>query len=62
MDEREYTVDELAHMFRTNPETIRRWLRAGRFPNAYRVTIRSGWRVPHSDVEALRRPHREDKT
>lgn len=49
-------VDEVAELLRIHPETIRVWLRTGRFPHAYRLSRRAGWRVPHADVEALREP------
>lgn len=33
-------------------DTVYRWLKAGRFPNAVRLSPRC-WRIPASDVDAL---------
>jgi len=48
------TVHEVADVMRTHPETIRRWLRRGFFPNALKTPSGHDWRIPESDLEALR--------
>ena len=50
------TVQDVADLLQTHPETIRRWLRKGLFPNAYQISNRYGWRIPSRDVQALRAP------
>jgi predicted site-specific integrase-resolvase len=44
--DREMTVAEVAAIPRIQPETVRTWLRSGRFPHARRLSRRAGWRVP----------------
>lgn len=51
----ELTVEEVAALLRVHPETVRNWLRAGRFPRARRLSRRAGWRIPREDVDALGR-------
>jgi len=34
-------------------ETIKRWIRSGKFPNAYRNSDKEGWRVIESDLLKL---------
>jgi len=36
-------------------KTIRRWIAAGTIKRAAKVTSRSGWRIPQSEVERLLR-------
>ncbi len=55
-DDRDLTVHEVAGLIGTHPETIRRWLRKGLFPNAYQISNRYGWRIPKRDVDGLRKP------
>lgn len=49
-----YSVRRVAEMLEVTPETVRRWLRAGRIPGV-KLTPgpRSGWRLTRADVEAL---------
>lgn len=54
-DDPELTVPEVAARLKVHPETIREWLRAGRFPNARRLSRRAGWRIPRRDVDQLGR-------
>jgi excisionase family DNA binding protein len=58
-NEPELTVEEVAALLRVHPETVRNWLRAGRFPHARRLSRRAGWRVPRKDVDALGRERTE---
>jgi len=53
--ERELTVEEVETLLRVHPETVRIWLRAGRFPHARRLSRRAGWSIPREDVDALGR-------
>jgi excisionase family DNA binding protein len=59
---RDLKVQEVAQRMGTHAETIRRWLRAGKFPHAYQISNRYGWRIPEADVDALRRPQKEPET
>ncbi|HZQ37077.1 MAG TPA: helix-turn-helix domain-containing protein [Dehalococcoidia bacterium] len=53
-DESELTVAEVAARLRLNPETVRRWLKAGRL-RGYRLGgTKAGWRVRVSDLEAFK--------
>jgi len=54
------TVEEVAAHMRAHPETIRNWIRAGEFPNAYRHSRRSGWRIPLGDVQAFKEKYRRE--
>lgn len=47
------TVREVAEITQKSEETVKRWLRAGKFPNAYKSTDKEGWRIPQSDVQSL---------
>jgi len=47
------TVHEVAGVMRTHPETIRRWLRRGFFPNALKTPSGHDWRIPEADLDAL---------
>ncbi len=42
---------ELAKFYGKHEETIKRWLRAGKFPNAYRLSDKEGWRIPEVDLQ-----------
>jgi excisionase family DNA binding protein len=50
---RDLTVEEAAARMRTHPETVRRWLRKGLLPHAYKTPTGYGWRIPSSDLDAL---------
>lgn len=53
---RDLTVQEAAARMRTHPETIRRWLRQGLLPHAYKTPSGSGWRIPINDLKARQAP------
>jgi excisionase family DNA binding protein len=60
MTEPELTVEEVATNLRLSQQTVRRWLRRGDFPNAYRLGgTKAGWRIPQADVEALKKRPRD---
>ncbi|AHN24200.1 hypothetical protein T479_11740 [Lysinibacillus varians] len=43
----------MADLFDNHEETIKRWIRSGKFPNAYRNSDKEGWRVIESDLLKL---------
>lgn len=45
-----FTVNELAQHLGKSKETIKRWLRSGKFPNAYLKSDKEGWRIPKQDL------------
>lgn len=45
-----YTVKELASTLGKHEETIKRWLRSGKFPNSFRNSDKEGWKIPESDL------------
>ncbi|HDX9578099.1 TPA: helix-turn-helix domain-containing protein [Bacillus pseudomycoides] len=45
-----YTVKEMATALGKHEETIKRWLRSGKFPNAFRYSDKQGWKIPESDL------------
>ncbi len=47
------TVDEIAQRLKLHPETIRRWIRAGRLRGVWLGSDHAGWRIRASDVERL---------
>jgi excisionase family DNA binding protein len=49
-------VSEAAGKLRVHPETIRVWLREGRFLHAYQLGRRGGWRIPSDDLTAMKEP------
>ncbi|WP_432703010.1 helix-turn-helix domain-containing protein [Lysinibacillus sphaericus] len=50
---KEYKVKEVADLLDKHEETIKRWIRSGKFPNAYRNSDKEGWRVIESDLLKL---------
>ena len=51
--ERLLTVDEVAERLRVAPETVRRWLRAGRLKGTRLGGTKAGYRVAEADVRAF---------
>jgi DNA-binding CsgD family transcriptional regulator len=48
---RALAVSDVAQGFGVTPATVRRWIRAGRFPHAYRVQGQQGdYRIPERDL------------
>ncbi|MGM0975140.1 MAG: helix-turn-helix domain-containing protein [Bacillota bacterium] len=45
-----YTVKEVSNLFGKHEETIKRWIRSGKFPNSYRNSDKEGWRIVESDL------------
>lgn len=43
----------MAELLGKHEETIKRWIRSGKFPNAYRNGDKEGWRVIESDLLKL---------
>lgn len=50
---KEYSVREVALLLNKHEETIKRWIRAGKFPNGYIRSDKEGWRIPEVDLKAL---------
>lgn len=50
---KEYTVKEVADILGKHEETIKRWIRSGKFPNSYRNSDKEGWRIVESDLLEL---------
>ena len=46
-----YTVQEIAKHFKRDDETIRIWIREGKFPRSYKDGA-GGWLIKHGDVVA----------
>lgn len=58
---KEYTVKEVSELLGKHEETIKRWVRSGKFPNSYRNSDKVGWRIIESDLLELNKcmPTRE---
>ena len=55
------TVQQVAKMLGVDPQTVRRWLKTGAFPEAWKPTDspKAVWHIPRSSVIAWRnRGHR----
>ncbi len=50
---KEYTVKEVSGLLGKHEETIKRWIRSGKFPNSYRNSDKEGWRIIESDLLKL---------
>ena len=61
IDDPDLTVGQVADMLQLSERTVRRYLAARDFPNAYRLGERlgGGWRIPREDVDAYRRARRD---
>ena len=59
MQEKLYTVAELAQLFGCSRQTIHNWNNDGRFPNSLTVGDKNTVLVPASDVELVRREEAE---
>lgn len=58
------TTSEAARRLSVKPETIARWCRDGRFPDAFKTdpSGESGeWRIPAEDVRSMRERNTEDE-
>ncbi|MFJ8256389.1 helix-turn-helix domain-containing protein [Peribacillus asahii] len=42
---KEYSVKEVAKLLGKHKETVKRWIRSGKFPNSYRNSDKEGWRI-----------------
>jgi len=52
MSEHYWTIAQIAERLEVNPETVRRWLRAGKIRGVY-FTRKSGYRVADSELRRL---------
>jgi hypothetical protein len=50
---KEYTASEVANPFGKHEETIKRWIRTGKFPNSYCNSDKEGWRFIESDLLSM---------
>ena len=50
---KEYTVKEVSDLLGKHEETIKRWIRSGKFPNSYRNSDKEGWKIIESDLLKL---------
>lgn len=48
------TVQEVANLLKVNPETVKRWLRAGALRGSY-LSDRAGWRIRREEIERFMR-------
>lgn len=48
---RPLTVAQVAYRLGSDVWTVRRLIKRGRFPNAFRVDVNGPWRIPPADVE-----------
>jgi len=47
---KEYSVKEVAELLGKHKETVKRWIRSGKFPNSYRNSDKEGWRIIEDDL------------
>lgn len=59
--EGDLTVGELAALLKVHPETVRIWLRFGKFSGAYRLSKRAGWRIPQDTLETFRKERQSEQ-
>ncbi len=52
MSDEVLTVAQVAERLKVNPETVRRWLRAGQLHGTL-LGDRAGWRIRESEVDAF---------
>lgn len=48
-----FKVKDVAEKFQKSEETIKRWIRSGRIPNAIKKSDKEGWLIPISDIEQI---------
>jgi excisionase family DNA binding protein len=58
VDERWFTVEQIADLLQVHPETVRSWLRSGRLKGRA-FGGKTGWRVRESELNAFL--EREDR-
>jgi excisionase family DNA binding protein len=61
MDERWYTVEQIATTLQVHEQTVRRWLRERALAGRY-FGGKTGWRVRQSDLEAFLGRDRHGRT
>lgn len=50
MDDSLLTVQQIAERLQLNPQTVRRWLKAGRLKGISLGSDKAGWRMRESDL------------
>ena len=60
-ESKQYSTAQVAQRYQVAPRTVRRWIDAGYFPNALKLSPaqRSDWRIPAGDIEEFDRQRRE---
>ena len=53
------TVDEVARRLKVHPESVRRWLKAGRL-RGHLISRRAGWRIRAGEVDRFVTGHRRE--
>jgi excisionase family DNA binding protein len=51
IDERDYTVPEIAERLRVSQWTVYNWLKSGRLGGYRPGGTKAGWRIPASDLD-----------
>lgn len=54
MNERLWSLSDVATYLGVSRQTVHNWVKEGRFPNAFRVA--SLIRIPNADIEAVKQP------
>jgi len=60
IDSELWTVEQVADYLQLHPETVRRWIRAGKLPAVKLGSNRAGLRIHEADVAKLRDQGRPD--
>ena len=58
---KEYSVAQVAELFDVHKMTVYRWIDAGHFPGAHKLTPggqTSPYRIPEEDIEAFKKAQR----
>lgn len=50
---KDYTVKEVSQLLGKHEETIKRWIRLGKFQKSYKRSDKEGWRIVESDLLEL---------
>lgn len=50
------SVREVAKRLSKSEETVKRWIRAGKYPNAIKISDKEGWKIPIADIDGQALP------
>jgi hypothetical protein len=59
MENNSFSVKEAAKVLKMSEEIVRRKLREGKFPNAFKASDKGGWKIPKCDVANFEELHGE---